>query len=237
MIRINLLPSELRKGQRSVNPHVLGIGASAAAALFMAGLWAWVHWSSLPGAGAAVDAYKVTLDEKTKAAAEVEELEKVIAVIKDQRDSVLALIDRKVLWAKTLDDLADLVASGFNANNGFSVRISELSISPLAAAAAARGPAAARDKSEKVEFSLKLRFKLIGAQLNQSGNYIENFFTTVERSAWWRENGFIRRVEDKYKGDDPQWKDKIQRVTIEMPLEFTRQKLVGLAVAKPGKAR
>ncbi|MFM2090042.1 MAG: hypothetical protein RLZZ127_531 [Planctomycetota bacterium] len=237
MIRINLLPSELRKGRRSVNPHALGVGATAAAALAAAVLWAWVHWVSIPGAVAAVDALKADLEDHKRKAAEVEALEKEVAAVKDQRDSVRNLIDRKVTWAKTLDDLANLV-SGTYTLNGFDVCITDLSVAPLAAAVQARGPAAAnRDKSERIEFAMKLRFKLIGAQFNLSGNYVKSFFDTVERSSWWRENGFVGKPEQDYKGDDPRWSDKIQRVVIDLPLKFTRQKVIGLqTAAKPTPA-
>ncbi|MFM2090516.1 MAG: hypothetical protein RLZZ127_1005 [Planctomycetota bacterium] len=236
MIRINLLPLELRKGRRSVNPHALGISATAAAAVLAACLWAWIHWVSLPGAIAAVDAHKATLEDRKRKAAQVEALEKEVATIKDQRDAVRNLIESKVTWAKTIDDLATLV-SGTYTLNGFDVRISELAVTPVVAAAAARGAPANRDKSEKIEFAMKLRFKLLGAQLNLSGNYIKSFFDTVERSAWWGEHGFVGKPETDYKGDDPRWNDKIQRVVIDLPLKFTRQKVVGLqAAAKPNAA-
>ncbi len=241
MIRINLLPSELRKGRRSVNPHALGIGATAAAAVLAACLWAWIHWVSLPGAIAAVDAHKATLEDRKRKAAEVEALEKEIAVLRDQRDAVRNLIESKVTWAKTIDDLASLVSGTFTLN-GFDVRISELAVVPVVAAAgaraaAARGPAAAKDKSEKIEFAMKLRFKLLGAQKNLNGNYIKSFFDTVERSTWWTEHGFVGKPETDYKGDDPRWNEKIQRTVIDLPLKFTRQKVVGLqTAAKPSAA-
>jgi hypothetical protein len=235
MIRINLLPSELRKGRRSVNPHALGISATAAAAVLAACLWAWIHWVSLPGAIAAVDAHKATLEDRKRKAAEVEALEKEVATIKDQRDAVRNLIESKVTWAKTIDDLATLV-SGTYTLNGFDVRISELAVAPVVAAAA-RGPAASKDKSEKIEFAMKLRFKLLGTQSNLNGNYIKSFFDTVERSTWWTEHGFVGKPETDYKGDDPRWNEKIQRTVIDLPLKFTRQKVVGLqAAAKPSAA-
>jgi len=58
---------------------------------------------------------------------------------------------------------------------------------------------------------------------------VRSFFQTVDLSRFWRDNGFTGRSEEPFKGDSPQFKENIGRVVTDLPLEWTRVKMLSVA--------
>lgn len=230
MILINLLPPELRKKDRHSDPVVIGLVAAVAASLIPVGLWAWIHYGRLPNAERVLGEEKVVLEQRTTEANAVEKERAQIKQFEVHRDMVVGLLARKVFWARTLDEFIDhLVGPGWQ---GFEICCTDLQIAPIAAGAAGRAAKAAGDLEQ---FSFKGKFRLIGDQNDKSGDIINSFFRRTEASDFWIRNGFVGKPEKSYRGDKPEWRKEIERVSVEMTLEWVRAKKVVTAAAKVGK--
>ena len=232
MIRINLLPPELRRGQRSFDPHTAGtIAAFAVAALILLS-WCWVHFISIPGAQSGKARLDAELTRITALADSVRKKEAEIVEINTRNAALITTLNRRILWTETLDQMVDLLSkyerNAFGSND-YEVSIKELSIAPLTRAAvrsapAQRGPAG-KPAIETVEATMKVRFLLLGNDSDRMGSYIFGFFRGLNESNWWRLSGFGangRKPEDKYSGDNVKPAGKTGKFFAELPLEFTR---------------
>lgn len=233
MIRINLLPPELRRRRRSgVDPRVAAGLGGALIVLLLAGLWLWVALVRIPAAEALLAQREQELAEATARADKVREIDKQIADFEQLHRTITGLIARKVLWARTLDDFANLLAQHDGhrwTREGFEARCTSLTV---AAAAAAAGGRAGRQGSS-VDYTVRANIRLIGDQRDMVGDYIQSFFRTVEASRFWREHGFTGRPDANYRGETPRLSQDTGKVVVDLPLEWRRTK----ALAEPRAQR
>src|SRR5687768_3708325 len=101
MILINLLPPEMRKrAATGISPvFASAIGGGLLVALALAG-FLWLQFVRLPNAERVLAERTTELAEKTAKANEVLALEAQIIEYEKRRDDILALINRKVYWAR-----------------------------------------------------------------------------------------------------------------------------------------
>ena len=228
MILINLLPPEMRKKHGDTNPLVYAIAACYIAALIPLGTWAWLKYDRMPHAAQVLAEATDDLDRKTAMAAQVEALEAQIAEFQTHRDMIVGLLARKIFWAHTIDDFANhLNGPGGTPWKGFEVCCTELTIQPIA------GSGAVRAKDEAVSAGVRGRYKLVGIEADKAGDYVRDFFIGTDSSKYWLQNGFIGKPELTYRGDTPDWKKSIERVTVEFALDWTRTKRIASATPKP----
>ncbi|MEK7412644.1 MAG: hypothetical protein AAB263_04930 [Planctomycetota bacterium] len=227
MILINLLPPELRRARRTgVNPLMVAGAGGVVIVLALAGFWAWVKYARVADADVKIAALKVDLDLATSRANAVRELDKQIANFEKLHGTITNLITHKVLWARTLDDFANLLwAKNENHWNleGYEVRCTGLTIAP------ATGSSGSRRQSttgEMVTYTFRTSFKILGEQRDRAGDYVSDFFKCVEASRFWRDNGFQGNAEDPFKGATPNWKHDIKKVATDLPMEWTRIKII-----------
>jgi len=211
MILINLLPPELRKRSTSYNPAALGWVAAMAACFLLFLFCGYVHWKKLPEAERIQEEKQTELDEKTKIAAEVLKKEEEITALKERKDKLNELIGRKVYWAHTLDDFANLLASDFP--GGFHVRCLDLNISP-----------GAERRGEGPTYSFRGRYQMVGDDKQKMGEYLHAMFRTFGTSTFWKQDGFIGKPEDSYIGDRPTVNVTIGKAINSLNLEFQRAK-------------
>ena len=227
MILINLLPPELRRSRSSgVNPVMFVAAAGVAIVLGLAGTWAWIEFGRIRVAQELLVQREGELVQATARADQVKAIDGQIAAFEKLHRTITGLITRKVFWARTLDDFANLLAQ--NGDNrwtmeGYEVRCTGLTIAPGGAAVAARGAKAGGDT---VSFTFRGTFKLVGDQRDQAGDYARSFFQSVELSRFWRENGFVGRAEDPYRGDTPREIAALNKVSTDLPLEWRRVKIM-----------
>src|SRR5690348_2905108 len=127
MILINLLPPEMRRRSSSYDPRAAAFAGGLAACLLLFVFCAWVHWGKIREAEGILDAKQAELDTKTAQAQAVLDKEAQIAQLEERQVKLRELLARKVYWAHTLDDFANLLASDFP---GFRVRCTDVSITP-----------------------------------------------------------------------------------------------------------
>ena len=225
MILINLLPPELRRSRSSgVNPVMLAAAAGIAVVLGLACTWAWIEFGRIRVAQELLVKREEELVEATARADKVKAIDQQIASFEKLHQTITGLITRKVFWARTLDDFASLLAQhGDNrwTREGYEVRCLGLTIAPGATAGPTRGGAKA---GESVAFSFRASFKIVGDQRDQAGDYVQSFFRSVEMSRFWRENGFVGRAEDPFKGDTPRAILGLAKISTDLPLEWRRVK-------------
>ncbi len=225
MILINLLPPELRRSRSSgINPVLLASAAGIALIIALVATWAWIEFGRIRVATDLLAQREQELLVATAAADKVKEVDKQIAAFEKLHKTITGLITRKVFWARTLNDFANMLAQHGDSRwtrEGYEVRCTGLTIAPAAAAAATRG---AKATGEAVSFSFRANFKLVGEERDQAGDYVQSFFQSVELSRFWRENGFTGRSEDPYKGETPKTVADIDRVVTDLPLEWRRVK-------------
>ena len=226
MILINLLPPELRRSRSSgVNPVMLAAAAGVAIVLGLAGTWAWIEFGRIRAAQDLLVQREGELVEATARADKVKAIDVQIAAFEKLHQTITGLITRKVFWARTLDDFANLLAqSGDNrwTKEGYEVRCTGLTIAPAGVVAAARGA----KSGDSVSFTFRGTFKIVGDQRDQAGDYARSFFQSVELSRFWRENGFVGRAEDPYRGDTPREIAVLNKVSTDLPLEWRRVKIL-----------
>lgn len=230
MILINLLPPELRRARRNgVNPVYLAAAAGIAIVLGCAGTWAWIEFGRIKAAEAALAQLDEELVVATANADKVRAIDKQITDFEALHATITGLITKKVFWARTLDDFANLLAQqGDNrwTREGYEVRCTSLSITAATAASAGRGQ---RSAGETVSYSFRANFKIVGEQRDQAGDYVQSFFQTVDLSRFWREHGFVGHAEDPFRGDSPRLATGINRVVTDLPLEWRRVKILAPA--------
>jgi hypothetical protein len=229
MILINLLPPELRRSRSSgVNPVVLAAAAGIAVVLGLAGTWAWIEFGRIRSAQDLLTQRTSELVDATARAEKVKVIDQQIVAFEKLHKTITGLITRKVFWARTLDDFANLLAQHGDSRwtmEGYEVRCTGLTIAP-AAATAARG---AKAGGEAVTYSFRGTFKIVGEKRDQAGDYARSFFQSVELSRFWREHGFVGRAEDPYRGDSPRVLASLGKVATDLPLEWRRVKLLPTA--------
>lgn len=230
MILINLLPPELRKRQGGVSPMFLSVVAGGGTCVLLALLWLYLIWIRIPNADRLIAEKTDELAVKTAEAEKVLELEKKIAEAKDRYEQIVGMMMRKVYWARTFDEFANLINGPFTVPN-FDVRCQELTINESAAVPGNRRPAGPGGDAT-VSFTVNWRYKLLGKERQLAGDYIQSFFATIGSSKFWSEHGFVGKPIDSYRGDEPREKKAIGRVVIEGALEWQRVKVVDTARAR-----
>jgi hypothetical protein len=195
-------------------------------------LWAWIHYGRIPAAQALLEATTAERDDKAAQAQRVEDERAKIAEFEKHRDLIVGLLARKVYWARTLDGFANHLTSTWQ-GLGFEMSCTELQIASTTPVA--EPGASAKKKGDQVAYSFRGRFKIVGDVKDKAGDHINAFFDRTERSPFWRLNGFQEKPEKTYRGDTPEWREGIERETVEFTLDWVRQKDVITASAKAGK--
>jgi hypothetical protein len=229
MILINLLPPELRKRQSGVSPMFLSVVAGGGVCALLLLLWLYLIVLRIPNADRLIASKTEELKVKTAEAEKVLQLEKQIAEAKDRYEQIVGMMSRKVYWARTFDEFANLLNGPFTIPN-FDVRCLDLTISEASALPGNRrttGPQARSGEGPvTVAFNVSWRYKLLGKERPLAGDYINSFFATIKASKFWTEQGFTGRPEDTYRGDVPRENKDINRVIIEGDLDWQRVKIV-----------
>jgi len=213
MILINLLPPELRKRSTSYNPLAMAFAGGMAACLLLFLFCGWIHFSKIKQAEQIRDDKQTELDTKTAEANKVLAMEAKIAEAEERHNKLRELIGRKVYWAHTLDDFANLLASEFP---GFRVRCVDLSIAP--------GATAGRAAAEGPTYAFRGRYQLVGDDKNKVGEYLHSMFSSFGKSVFWKQDGFLGKPEDSYTGDHPTVDPTIGKAIDSLNLEFQRGK-------------
>lgn len=221
MILINLLPPELRRRQGGASPLFISVVGGGLAALLLLGLCAYVHWGRIPNAQAIKAAKEDELAKVKAEAAQVLALEAQIGEFKQRRNVIVGLLARKVYWARTIDEFVNLLGGTWTVP-GFDVRCLDLAISEAAPSQADRSG----DGEALVAFNFTWKYKLVGRERQQAGDYIQSFFATIKASPFWTQQGFVDKPERTYNGDQPKANADIQRVVIEGPLQWQRVKVI-----------
>ena len=228
MILINLLPPELRRNRSSVNPAMAAMAAGAAVCVLLGALLLWVHLR-IGHARTELDAAVAQLAEKTKLAEEVQARKDEIVRATEHRQTVLALLARKVYWARTIDDFASLLTTRWP---GFEVCCTDLSIKPVVLKAV-KG---AKTTAETITYAFTARYRLVGEEMDRAGDYVRKFLDDTEASVFWTGHGFIEKPDKTYLGDAPQWLVDVSRVSVDCTMMFQRSKEVVVAKLSPTPA-
>lgn len=225
MIKINLLPPELRKRSASFEPlQLLGI-AEALLIILLLLFGAYVQWVKIPAAQKILDEKQQERDQKQAKAQEVQDKLAEISEHQATVEELRSLLSRKVYWAHTLDDFCTLLASNFPENS--QVRCTDFSIAP--SQGSDRHAA-----GDRLEYSVNCHLQLVGDLNVSRGEYIKGMFRTIESSAFWRTHGFAGRPEDTYIGDQPTEDKVIGKVIIPFTLIFQRIHPLPKAAPKEG---
>lgn len=230
MIRINLLPPELRRRRSggaglSADPATLAMVLGAAAVLAALGFWLWVQMVRIPAAEALLADRQAELRRVEAEAKKVDAINDQISAILTQVNDLNALIASKVRWAEPLNDFADMLGRNRAWEDaGFNVASTSLTIVPQAAAGA-RGARGTSGSDMPQRFAMTWNFQLVGLDRSLSGNYLEQFFKEMADHYFWTKHGFQDQPVDSYRGDAPVWNNLIQRVIVERPLVFIREQI------------
>lgn len=231
MILINLLPPEMRKKQGDINPLVYGVAACYLAAFIPVCTWGWLKYSRLPAAEVELARVNQDLEQKTAAAAAVEALEAQISEFEAHRNEVVGLLARKVYWAKAINEFANHLNGPDGIPwKGFDVCCTDLTIQPVSVPR--ESGAAAGKREESVTVGFRGRYRLLGLERDKAGDYVKDFFSLTESSKFWTQTGFLSKPELTYKGDTPDWKPGISRVSVEFTLDWIRMKKIATAPTK-----
>ena len=178
MILINLLPPELRKRQGGLSPLFLSLVVGGGSCVLLSLLWLYILLVRIPNADRVFAAKEVELAEKTALAAEVLKIEAQITEAKNRYEQIVGMMNRKVYWARTIDEFATLLNGPFTVPN-FDVRCLELTISESSALPGNRRGAA---EAATVAFNVNWKYKLLGKEFIRNGDYIKSFFDTIGSS-------------------------------------------------------
>lgn len=237
MILINLLPPELRKRHGgNISPVFIAAVGGGVLNLVLLVSWAYLKFKVLPNLEDERANKEVVLAEKTDAADRVTAKKAEILEYEERRNYIVSLLNRKVYWARTLDEFANQLTGAAETPSwtvpGFDVRVQELAINELGGEKRA-GPGGA---AEEVRFGFRWRYKIVGEQRDRSGDYVRSFFKTIESGRFWREQNFEGKPEDRYLGDKPIWNEKIAKVVVDGSLDWVRRKPVVEQKRKPPAA-
>jgi hypothetical protein len=232
MILINLLPPELRRARRSgISPVFLAAAAGLIVVLGLFSTWMWVEYGRIRAADAKIADLEVELAEATAKADQVKAVEQEITNYEKLHETITKLITAKVFWARTLDDFANLLAqtngNHWTLEDEYEVRCIGFSVSP----AQSQSSRSSR-QGETVSFAFRANFRITGKNRDKAGDYVRSFFRTVELSRFWKDNGFVGKAEDPFRGDSPRYNKDLGLVVTDLPLEWNRVKVIP-ALEKP----
>jgi len=218
MIIINLLPPEMRrrKAEFSFNPMMGGAIGGAIACLLMLGAFLWVK-GRVANATAVLEERTIILGEKTILAQAVLDRQATIAAFENRRDTIFALLGRKMYWARTIDEFSKQLTGEWSIS-GFKVSAGALTITDIPTEKRAGG-------AEEVRASFRWRYKIVGDVNTKSGEYINSFYKTILTGPFWTTQGFIGKPEENYDGDRPRWDAGINKVIVEGGVDWQRYKL------------
>jgi hypothetical protein len=222
MILINLLPPELRKRSTGINPVLVSVVAGSMAALLLLGFGYHVRFNRIPEANKQIARLKVEIKDAEKRVEGIKKKRSEIAQIKAQAQIVQSLIARKQYWARTIDEFLNMMTVEWN-KTGYDVCAADISFAPSRGAAAAGGrrrPGTA----DVATYSFKTKFKLIGNRYEEVGDNINDFFKHVSQSTFWVRGNFQGRPDTDYRQFTKNWRDDINKVVIDLPLNFVRAK-------------
>lgn len=223
MILINLLPPEMRKRKVQIqfNPLMAGLAACILLNVLMIGGFFWLKHRK-KYADELLVTRQAELAVATQKADAVRAMEAEIAAYRTRRDYILGLLNRKVFWAKTLDDFSNFLTQPFES---YQVCTQSLTVTERAVAKGRQGGA------DEVTYGFVWRYKILGLESQKSGTYINDFFAKMQQSQFWGEYGFQGKPEDRYWGDRPRFNDDIGRVVIEGDLDWQRLKIAEPVIA------
>ncbi len=242
MIIINVLPPEYRRRDIGVNPITLSIGGAALVNFFILLIWAYIAFLSIPHAETIKE--RLTNDRATaeKKAKEVDEVVKQIEEQLQVRKVLVDLLNKKVYWAKTINDFVTVLTDPSNRLNtgGFEVSIESFSI-----AEAKTEGVAARGKKKSVTptgrtFDVTWTPQIMSTNAMKMNANIRTFFDVFEQSEFWTEHSFSDQPDKTYPGARVEVKDELGRSVAMFPLVWKRYvplKNSDNLVAKKGAAK
>ena len=214
MIRVNLLPQELRRRSgSSVSPVFAGSAVSVILLLMMGALWYWVQDRIAISEQRLAD-LNTELAIEQKKASEVRAFDKQITAIEQQVNKIKSLIDRKVYQTEMLDDFANL----FGVDGNFSQSELQASVKSFTLKPISSSPNRRRNNNRQqpdaIAYLFTVQFHLYGNDYNKAGDYLKSFFDGVDGSPFWAKNNFQNKAEDSYRGDNPIWHQDLGLVEI-----------------------
>lgn len=228
MILINLLPPELRRKRSSsapkMTPIMMGAVAGLVLSLMTGGLYLYIH-QQIPKAQAQLADLEEELTQKQGQAAKINDMKAKIAEFGELRETLVNLLQRKVYWARTLDDFANYLTGPWSVD-GFQARCLSLNVDPVGVAA---------KKDAPVVYKFRWRMKLIGDDETRAGEYVRSFFQTTQESDFWKTYNFAGKPEDLYRGDTPSRVAEFRKVAIDLAMDWDRVKVITKPVAAKGK--
>lgn len=236
MIRINLLPKEMRKNQRREVPREAIIMAAGGllSILFLLG-YLYIAHIRIPDAKARLKKDKKELARVTAIANEVDKIKDEIAKVDKRLATLRSYLGRKIYWAETLNDFTHLVGTANDGEwkqRGFQIAVRRLDFSTSAGKSGGRSKA----KKDSISANFKWQLEMVGTDFDRSGEYIVTFFDDLKSSRFWLEHGFQGDPVEEYKGERPRSTDDVP-VIIEWPMDFLREQPIRFAAATAKKGK
>ncbi len=244
MIIINLLPPELRRRGSGISPMFASIVGGGGLNVLLLLFFLWLQFVRIPKSEQELVDRQAELADKTIQAQKVIELKQEIVKFEARRDVVINLLASKMFMARNLDDFANMLtgkwvlaspSGGVIELPNVDVRALDLSVTETGSGSAG---ARAATKVDEVVYTYKWKSQILGPDQTRGGDYVKAFFYTVEQSDFWKgrnKDGFLGKPEDNYSGDKPEWQKGINRLMIDISIEWKRRKTVEGKLAPKAK--
>ncbi len=223
MIIINVLPPEYRRRDIGINPITLSIAGAALVNVIVLLLWAYINLLSIPNAEAVRDQKVVERNAAEKKAKEVDKVEAEIAKQKAVQDTLESLLNKKVYWAKTLNDFVNVISDPNNRlNNGnFKVSVDSISIKE-AKSTSSRTKRSSTPAIEGRTFEFEWKVQVVSEDAMQVNANVRTFFQVFEVSDFWIKHKFKDQPDMNYGGHKVQAQKDVDRSVAKFGLTWGR---------------
>lgn len=183
LTRINLLPPEYRKKERTPLRTLLPVLASVTVSVAACAFWAWLHFGQLAEARVEHQGLDDSLKQKKPRLAYLQSLRTEKAEYEDRAKTILDIAASRVPWTKKLDQFYSVVADDGGGEN-YLIWLENFEVKPPDSRTAARDKKSS--EGEKVTFS-GLSFAGVSDDTEPLARF-NVFHEAIQHSAFFRED-------------------------------------------------
>jgi hypothetical protein len=224
LIIINVLPPEYRRRDIGINPITLSLAGAALVNFIVVLIWAYIALLSIPAAEVKKEEM---ISKKNVVQEKANQVDKIDGEIKDNRAIKQVLVDllnKKVYWAKTINDFVGVLSNQSNALNssGFEVSVESFKIAETKqeVARTTRGKAEADTSGRSFDFEWKPLIMTDKPEF--MGENVRTFFSVFETSDFYLKHGFKDKPDKTYSGVNVNIEEDVAKSVAIFSLQWNR---------------
>lgn len=224
MIIINVLPPEYRRRDIGINPITISIAGAALVNFIVVLVWLYIAFISIPAAEKERSDREAVKNRVAAEAAKVDKIEGKITAQLKVRKTLIDLLNKKVYWAKTLNDFVNVLTEPSNPLNssGFEVSVESFEITETQKQQVRTRGKKQSDADSGRSFDFEWKALVLTDNPQAIPEHIRTFFFVFESSDFWIKHGFKNQPDKSYTGNKIEVKEEVGKAIAIFDLTWNR---------------